>query len=406
MSNINYPFEPIAHDVWVQQIQKELRDQAERIHFNDPIDGLTINITEEPQFNVSIPSVESDNHTNHVHFERIQDEKESNRRMLLALMQGADRLFIRIEKEQVDWKIVFKDIQLAYIQTEILLQHSVQLNELHAQLSADELAHIHTLSDVLTHDLIEGTTAYFNGFELQQIGAHSIDELSLILSAFHLHMSKNDNSTVVFSVGMGASYFTQLAKIRSLHYLIQKLAAIHGINAANYRIQAHIGWMNKSLADPYTNLLRQTSEAMSAFAGGVHGLIIHPWDEYAQEGTDDFTLRMAQNISNLLVEEAHFDWVQDPMKGSRIVEALTEQLIEKTWKRVQQLTDMDESSMISSVMQSIEKTRQQRREQWTSGEKKLIGIHSHFNEDLSKAKTWGKLPSYLGKEYLIAEKKN
>ena len=185
---------------------------------------------------------------------------------------------------------------------------------------------------------------------------------------------------------------------------MHKLNGIHGLEKANYRLHAHIGWMNKSLKDPYTNLLRQTTEAMSAYGGVVNALIIHPWDEYSKEGKEDFTLRMAINIYNLLSEEAHFNWVQDPMKGSRIVEGLTNQIIEKTWSRIQQLTDMDESSMISSAISQIEKTRQQRIAKWQQAEEKLIGINSFLNTDLGKVNTWGVLPSYLGKEYLIVEK--
>ena len=145
---------------------------------------------------------------------------------------------------------------------------------------------------------------------------------------------------------------------------------------------------------------------MSAYAAGIQGIVIHPWDEYANEGKTDFTLRMSLNIYNLLSDEAHFNWVQDPMKGSRIVEGLTNQFIEKTWKRIQTLTDMDESSMISTVMSSIEKTRKQRRERWESGQDKLIGVHYFLNSDESKAKSWGELPQYLGKEYLTVEKLN
>ena len=281
-----------------------------------------------------------------------------------------------------------------------------QLDSLKNQLNSEQLEHLVILNDVLVQDQQEGCQAYFNGFELQQIGSNSIDELSLILSSYHHHLSNGIRSAVVFSVGIGANYFVQMAKIRALHYLINKISSIHGIQHPSYRIQAHVGWMTKSLKDPYTNLLRQTSEAMSAYAGGVHGLVIHPWDEYAQEGKEDFTVRMSLNILNLLSDEAHFSWVQDPMKGSRIVEGLTNQFIVKTWKRIQNLTDMDESSMISTVMRSIEKTRKQRRAQWDSGQDKLIGVHYFLNSDKSKAKSWGELPHYLGKEYLTVEKLN
>jgi methylmalonyl-CoA mutase len=406
MSNLNYPFAPVAHEDWVLQIQKELRDQTERMLFKDSIEGLELDVIEPVSIITPIDFSSFRDSVNNVHFERIQTEKESNRCMLLALMQGANALFIQIEKAEVDWNIVFDNIELAYIRTEIIIQQSAQLDSLKNQLNSEQLEHLVILNDVLVQDQQEGCQAYFNGFELQQIGSNSIDELSLILSSYHHHLSNGIRSAVVFSVGIGANYFVQMAKIRALHYLINKISSIHGIQHPSYRIQAHVGWVNKSLKDPYTNLLRQTSEAMSAYAGGVHGLVIHPWDEYAQEGKEDFTVRMSLNILNLLSDEAHFSWVQDPMKGSRIVEGLTNQFIVKTWKRIQNLTDMDESSMISTVMRSIEKTRKQRRAQWDSGQDKLIGVHYFLNSDKSKAKSWGELPHYLGKEYLTVEKLN
>jgi len=143
---------------------------------------------------------------------------------------------------------------------------------------------------------------------------------------------------------------------------------------------------------------------MSAFAGGVQGLVIHPWDEFAKEGKEDFTLRMSLNVYNLLNDEAHFDWVQDPMKGSRIVEALTIQLIEKTWSRIQSLSELDRNEMIETVLVDIDQTRTKRADAWLNGKEQLIGVHTYLNNDESKAKSWGAVPSYLGKEYLTAER--
>ena len=130
MSNLNYPFVPVAHEEWVLQIQKELRDQTERMLFKDSIEGLELDVT-EPLSRISPIDFSSFREPiNNVHFERIQTEKESNRCMLLALMQGANALFIQIEKEEVNWNIVFDNIELAYIRTEIIIQQSAQLDSL------------------------------------------------------------------------------------------------------------------------------------------------------------------------------------------------------------------------------------------------------------------------------------
>jgi methylmalonyl-CoA mutase len=403
MSNLHYPFEPVAHEDWVLQIQKELRDQAGKIEFKDAIEELALTITDSPKSILAISSPTDSSHVNNVHYERVTNEKESNRRILLALMQGADALFICCEGNGIDWTIVLNEVELAYIRTEILVNNDAQLAELKEQLSIEQLNHLILLKDEFNPDKNASCHSYFNGFESHQIGANAQEELSLITTAYHRYLSEGNRSDVVFSIGIGANYFVQIAKIRALHYLINKIGNLHGVSHPSYRIQAHIGWVNKSLKDPYTNLLRQTSEAMSAYAGGAQGIVIHPWDEFAKEGKDDFTLRMSLNIYNLLHDEAHFDWVEDPMKGSRIVEALTIQIIEKTWTRIQSLSELTEKEMLDTCLAEIHQTRMKREEAWTSGKEILIGVHAYLNSDESKAKSWGALPNYLGKEYLTVE---
>ncbi|MEN9987867.1 MAG: hypothetical protein RLZZ585_906 [Bacteroidota bacterium] len=44
MSNLNYPFDPVAYEDWVLQIHKELRGQTEQIEFKDSIEELELNI--------------------------------------------------------------------------------------------------------------------------------------------------------------------------------------------------------------------------------------------------------------------------------------------------------------------------------------------------------------------------
>ena len=147
MSNLHYPFEPVAHEDWVRQIHKELRDQTEDIEYKDAIEGLSITITDSPKIILPISTPSDSIHVNNVHYERITNEKDSNRRILLALMQGADALFIRCEGNSIDWKIVLNQVELAYIRTEILVQNDGQLADLNAQLSNEQLNHIILLKD-------------------------------------------------------------------------------------------------------------------------------------------------------------------------------------------------------------------------------------------------------------------
>ena len=86
------------------------------------------------------------------------------------------------------------------------------------------------------------------------------------------------------------------------------------------------------------------------------------------------------------------------------MEALTIQLIEKTWTRIQSLSELHGKELLDTCLSDIEQTRRMREEAWENGNEKLIGVHTFLNSDESKAKTWGNVPSYLGKEYLTVER--
>ena len=85
---------------------------------------------------------------------------------------------------------------------------------------------------------------------------------------------------------------------------------------------------NKSLYDPYTNLLRVTTEALSAVIGGCDTLIVEPFE---------FSPRLATNVQLLLQHEAHLDEVADPAAGSYYVEWLTDALARQAWKLFQEV---------------------------------------------------------------------
>jgi hypothetical protein len=71
MSNLHYPFEPVAHEDWVLQIHKELRGQTEQIEFTDAIEDLALNITDIPKNTITISHPKESNPAMSVHFERI-----------------------------------------------------------------------------------------------------------------------------------------------------------------------------------------------------------------------------------------------------------------------------------------------------------------------------------------------
>ena len=143
-----------------------------------------------------------------------------------------------------------------------------------------------------------------------------------------------------FNVGVGSNYFYEIAKIRAIRILWSKIIETYGVSHAcsyNTRITGIVGFTNKSLKDPYTNLLRQTTEAMSLAFAGVHAICVLPYDQASEKGATSLSTRMAVNIPLILQEESYLDKVIDPLSGSYTIEYLTNEIAEKAWNSFQEI---------------------------------------------------------------------
>ena len=126
---------------------------------------------------------------------------------------------------------------------------------------------------------------------------------------------------VLFDFAVGPDYFAEIAKFRAIRLLWRRVGDRAARVLARTTVPEHTD-------DPYTNLLRGTTQAMSAIVGGCDFLIVHPFDEQAA----DFARRLAVDTQLILRHEAHFDSMPDPAAGCWYLETLTAQFVESAWK--------------------------------------------------------------------------
>ena len=174
-------------------------------------------------------------------------------------------------------------------------------------------------------------------------GSTIVEELAFALSAGNDYMARLtdaglDADTVArklrFSFAVTSNYFMEIAKFRAARMLWANI--VKGYNptkecAGKMMIHARTADWNQTVYDPYVNMLRGTTEAMSAAIAGVHSLEVTPFDASFEDPTE-FSKRIARNVELLLKHEAHFDQVVDPAGGSYYVENLTQSIANEAWK--------------------------------------------------------------------------
>lgn len=142
-----------------------------------------------------------------------------------------------------------------------------------------------------------------------------------------------------FRFAVGSQFFTEIAKFRAFRLLWTRVVTAFGASAENAgaaTVHAATSRWDKTLLDPHVNMLRVTTEALSAVLGGCDSLHIAPFDEVTG-ATTEFSRRIARNVHTLLAEEFNFAETADPAGGSWYVEKLTDTLARQAWALFQDI---------------------------------------------------------------------
>ncbi len=213
-----------------------------------------------------------------------------------------------------------------------------------------------TLKEIATADVVRVSAALYHN-----AGGNAVQELAFALATGVEYLRQGEKLGVdidkmaqklIFSFAMGSDFFMAIAKLRAARLLWTKIVAACGGNEASQKmkIYATTSRWNQSKLDPYVNMLRDTTEALSAVCGGADIINVNPFDYVVRE-PDDFSKRIARNIQLILKEECHFDHVVDPAGGSYYVETLTAQIADAAYAIFQQIEK--EGGMIAALKAGI-----------------------------------------------------
>lgn len=199
-------------------------------------------------------------------------------------------------------------------------------------------------------DLIKKTKEYkhvrvvtVSGNVFSDSGSTIVEELGFSLAVAHEYLVRMMEHGLTideaarklrFSFAVTSNYFMEMAKLRAARLLWANIVKAYGPEkpcSCKMFVHARTSAWNQTVYDPYVNMLRGTTEAMSAAIAGVHSLEVLPFD-HSYEAPSEFSYRIARNESLLLKHESHFDQVIDPAGGSYYIENLTKSIADEAWK--------------------------------------------------------------------------
>ena len=218
-------------------------------------------------------------------------------------------------------------------------------------------------------------------------GATTVQELGFALAEGVERMAEQTSrgisadqaaSSISFVFAVGSTFFLEIAKLRAARLAWAQVATAFGVQdpaAARMRQSVRTARANKSVYDPYTNLLRATTESLSACIGGCDELTVEPFG---------FDAHLAVNVGRILSEESHVDAVADPAGGSYYVEMLTDALGREAWGVLQDVERRGGYAALraaGALDEAIAESRSQREQAMASRRRILVGVNNYPDLD-------------------------
>ena len=205
-----------------------------------------------------------------------------------------------------------------------------------------------------------------SGYHMQEAGATADIELAYTL-ADGLEYIRTGLSTgmtidafaprLSFFWAIGMNHFMEIAKMRAGRMIWAKLLQqFNPKSDKSLALRTHCQTSGWSLTeqDPFNNVARTCIEATAAAFGGTQSLHTNALDEAIALPTD-FSARIARNTQIYLQEETKITKTVDPWGGSYYVESLTNEILESTWKLIEEVEEL--GGMTKAIEAGIPKLR-------------------------------------------------
>lgn len=350
-------FSPISSKQWKQKIQFELdgADYNKTVIWNSPED-----IQVKPFYHYDEDYKTAEVKTQASNFKICQnifvyDVDKSIQRALNTIERGAQSLRFTIQNEKINIHKLLENLPLenriVYFNFNFI---SIDFVKILDTISIQKKAVFYCNLDPIGYLAREGNwfvTSDKNNFETlekiskattnlsllsvdsglyQNAGANITQQIaySLAHANEYLNLFPDLNKPIVFQAAVGTNYFFEIAKLRALRMLFKLIASEY-----NPDLECHLlvtpTKRNKTIYDYNVNMLRTTTECMSAILGGADAVANLPYDSLYHKD-NEFGDRLARNQLLILKHESYFDKVDNPADGSYYIESLTIQLAEKS----------------------------------------------------------------------------
>ena len=220
----------------------------------------------------------------------------------------------------------------------------------------------------------------------QNTGATITQQLAYTLAHANEYLNQFGNSVakkIHFSFSVGSNYFFEIAKLRAFRILWSALLEEYNVHNFEAHIFVKPSLRNKTLYDYNVNLLRTTSECMSAILGGANTVSNVSYDTIYHK-SNEFGERIARNQLLILQQESSLKEAQNIADGSYYIESITQQLADNAliiFKQIENSGGFLKQLKSGTIQKKINDNSAKEIKDFLEGKTTLIGTNLQQNSN-------------------------
>jgi methylmalonyl-CoA mutase len=402
-------FEHISSKQWKQQIQYELKgaDYNETLVW-ESLEGIKVKpFYHIDEFEKKYTSNSTSNNFQILQNIFVHDVSKSNKRALEVLNRGAESVRFTIENETISIEELMQNLPLEKVSYFFYLpflsiDFVKKINDFATNNKANFIIQIDPIGQLCKdgnwfenldkdfeklNSIASSSNISFLNISsgiFQNAGANMIQQLAYTLAQVNEYFNRitTINQPITIEVSIGTNYFFEIAKLRALRLLFNTLATEYNHNV-ECTIIATPTRRNKTIYDYNVNMLRTTTECMSAILGNADYVANLPYDSLYHKD-NEFGDRIARNQLLVLKHESYFDKVQNPADGAYYIETLTQQLAEKAlelFKDIEANGGLITQLIEGTIQRKISESATKEQELFDNGKEILLGTNKYPNKN-------------------------
>ena len=257
---------------------------------------------------------------------------------------------------------------------------------------------IRLISDVLAYcarEVPKWNTISISGYHIREAGSTAPQEVAFTFANGLEYVKRAVEAGIEveafaprlsFFFAAHNDFFEEIAKFRAARRLWARLMRERydaSDRACRLRFHTQTGGSTLTAQQPLNNVVRVTTQALSAVLGGTQSLHTNGYDEALALPTEE-SARIALRTQQILAHESGVPRTADPLAGSWFIEDLTNRIEDEARRYLDEIDELGGAARAVEYMQDeIHRASYRFQMEVESGERTVVGVNQFQEEEPS-----------------------